>query len=167
MGILAIFAGAKADLTSLLDGLSASLAEQDGQSPDLVSIARSRPGVGDRLAALFAWAYDPLREGNHRRLRAACGVPPRRIQSGSKERAEVRRSAPFPLQQAAYLLAGGAVRWDARVEAFNAKLKSEGKNVACRRRTIADHQFRVLCAMVRNGTLFDPDYSGKTPTAAA
>ena len=125
--------------------------------PDLVSVLRSRKGLGDKARArLFAWAFEALRAGNYRRLRAASGVIPRRIQSGQLARAALRRSVPNSLQQAAYLLAGRVVRWE-KVSAYHRKLKAEGKKPARRYRSIADQQFRVRCAMVRTRTCFDPD----------
>ena len=162
-------ARAEEQLTAFLDALS-EIEEVGGgpaaTGPDLVSVLRSRKGLGDKaLARLFAWAFEALRSGNYRRLRAACGVIPRRIQSGKFERAALRRSVPNSLQQAAYLLAGGVVRWDEKVSAYNRKLKAEGKKPARRYRSIADQQFRVLCAMVRTRTFFDPDFPSRRSAA--
>ena len=163
-------ARAEKQMTELLD----ALAEReevgggpDAPGPDLVTILRSRDGLGDStLAPLFAWGYEPLLKGEHRRLRAYCGVAPTREQSGASERISRRRAVPQILQEASYTLAAGVVRWDKKVNAQNRKLKEEGKKTARRRRSIADKQLRVICAMVRHRTFFDPDYLDRHRNAA-
>ena len=162
---------AEAQMTGLLDELSRTAEAGGGPEaggPDLVSVLRSRPGAGDQaLARLFAWGFEALREGNYRRLRAYCGVAPILDQSGKSERFERRRAVPSSLQHASYILARGIVRWDEKVAAYNRKLKAQGKHTARRHRSIADQQLRVLCAMARNRTFFDPNASGSTPSTAA
>ena len=127
--------------------------------PDVVSVLRSRPGLGDRaVAQLLGWGYEPMMRGDFRQLRALCGVIPRQIQSGKSERAGLRRAVPGCLQQAAYIMAMGVVRWDPKVAAYNRKMKAEGKKRARRYRSIANRELRLLCAMARNRTFFDPNY---------
>ena len=160
---------AEGQMTQLLDEFSET-AEAGGGSdatgPDLVSALRSRPGAGDKaLARLFAWGFEALSEGNYRRLRAYCGVAPIEDQSGKSAQLRQRRAVPSSLQHASYILARGVVRWDEKVAAYNRKLKAEGKHTARRHRSIADQQLRVLCAMARNRTLFDPNFSQKRRAA--
>ena len=134
--------------------------------PDVVSVLRSRPGLGDRAAArLLAWGYEPLMRGDFLKLRALCGVIPRQIQSGKSDRAALRRAVPSCLQQAAYILAMGVVRWDRKVAARNRQLKAAGKKPARRYRSIANRELRVLCAMVRTRTFFDPDFPTRRQVA--
>ena len=162
---------AEREMTRLLDALAQTPevgGGPDATAPDLVSIFRSRKGAGDKaLARLFAWAFEAIREGNYRRLRAACGVAPILDESGKFSHSRLRRAVPNSLQQATYILARGVLRWDDDVKAYNQKLKAAGKKTARRQRSIADKQFRVLCAMARHRTLFDPHFATKSRSAAA
>ena len=164
-------ARAEKKMTELLDALAETEEVGGGPGapgPDLVSILRSRKGLGDTtLAPLLAWGYEPLRKGEYRRLRAFCGVAPILEQSGKSRRARRRRAVPHLMQEASYNLAAGVVRWDKQVNAHNLKMKEEGKKTARRRRSIADKQLRVICAMVRHRTLFDPDYTDRRGRATA
>ena len=164
-------ARAEKEMTQLLDALSETEevgGGPDAPGPDLVRVLRSRLGLGDTaLAPLMAWGFEPLVKGEYRRLRAFCGVAPIREQSGSFKRTSRRRAVPQILQEASYNLAASVARWDKKVKAHNRKLKLEGKKTARRRRSIADKQFRVLCAMVRHRTLFDPDYPDRRGRPAA
>lgn len=161
---------AEREMTRLLDALAETPEAgggPDATAPDLVSIFRSRKGAGDKaLARLFAWAFDAVRQGNYRRLRAACGVAPILDESGKSSQDRLRRAVPDSLQQATYILARGVLRWDEDVKAYNQKLKAAGKKTARRQRSIADKQFRVLCAMARHRTFFDPNFSQNRSSAA-
>lgn len=161
---------AEREMTRLLDALAETPEAgggPDATAPDLVSIFRSRKGAGDKaLARLFAWAFDAVRQGNYRRLRAACGVAPILDESGKSSQDRLRRAVPNSLQQATYILARGVLRWDEDVKAYNEKLKAAGKKTARRQRSIADKQFRVLCAMARHRTFFDPNFSHNRSAAA-
>ena len=164
-------ARAEEQMTQLLDALSETEevgGGPDATEPDLVTILRSRKGLGDKpLARLFAWAFEAVRGGDYRRLRVASGAAPVNVQSGEFETARQRRAVASSLQQATYLLARGVLRWDAEVKAYNRKLKEAGKTTARRQRSIADKEFRRLCAMVRHRTLYDPNYAGRSGRAAA
>ena len=164
-------ARAEAAMTQLLDALSETAEVGGGAAataPDLVTVLRSRPGLGDKpLARLFGWSYEALCAGDYDRLRLATGVAPVGMQSGGFKVARQRRAAPLPLQRAAYLLARGVLRWDASAKAYNRKLKEAGKTTARRQRCVADREFRVLCALVRKRTLFDPNYVGRNGRRAA
>ena len=164
-------ARAEEQMTQLLDALSETEevgGGPDATEPDLVTILRSRRGLGDKpLARLFAWAFEAVCGGDYRRLRVASGAAPVNVQSGEFDTARQRRAVGSSLQQAAYLLARGVLRWDEEVKAYNRKLKEAGKTTARRQRSIADKEFRRLCAMVRHRTLYDPNYSGRSGRAAA
>ena len=164
-------ARAEKQMTQFLDALSETEAVGGGAgatAPDLVTILRSRKGLGDKaLARLFAWGFEAVCAGDHGRLRAASGAAPVRVQSGARDTARMRRAVPYSLQQAAYLLARGVLRWDEDVKAYNRKLKDAGKTTARRHRAIADQQFRVLCAMARHRTFFDPNFAARSPRSAA
>ena len=147
-------ARAEEKMTQLLDALSETEevgGGPDATGPDLVSILRSRKGLGDKpVARLFAWAFEAVCRGDYPRLRVASGVAPVRGQSGEFVTARQRRAVSSSLQQAAYLLARGVLRWDKEVKAYNRKLKEAGKTTARRHRT-----------------LFDPNFSARRGRAAA
>lgn len=162
---------AEKQMTEFLDELSETDEAgggADATAPDLVTTLRSRKGLGDRaLARLMAWGFEAVCAGDYGRLRVATGVAPIRVQSGALDTARMRRAVPYSLQQGAYLLARGVLRWDEEVKASNRKLKEAGKTTARRHRAIADKQLRVLCAMVRHRTLFDPNHRGRNARTAA
>ena len=164
-------ARAEKQMTEFLDALSETEevgGGADANDLDLVTTLRSRKGLGDRgLARLIAWGFEAVCAGDYRRLRVATGMAPVRVQSGESDRARMRRAVPYSLQQGAYLLARGVLRWDQEAKAYNGKLKEAGKTTARRHRAIADKQLRVLCAMVRTRTLFDPDFRGRGGRDAA
>ena len=165
-------ARAEKQMTQFLDALSETEAVGGGAgatAPDLVTILRSRKGFGDKaLARLFAWGFEAVCAGDHGRLRAASGAaPPSGCSPGSATRPGCGVRCPTRLQQAADLLARGVLRWDEDVKAYNRKLKDAGKTTARRHRAIADQQFRVLCAMARHRTLFDPNFAARSPRSAA
>ena len=85
-------------------------------------------------------------------------MAPVRDQSGEFDRAGLRR--------AVYILARRVLRWDEDVKVYNRKLKDAGKTTARRQRSIADKQFRVLCAMARNRTFVDPNFASRSRRAA-
>lgn len=164
-------ARAEKQMTQLLDELAETEevgGGPDAPGPDLVSILRSRLGLGDTaLAPLLAWRFELLLHGEYRRLRAFCGVVPIPDQSGSFKRVRLRRAVPQILQEAAYNLAAGVVRWDKKVKAYNQKLKAEGKKTARHRHSIGSQQLRVLCSMARHRTPFDLDFVNPSQRAAS
>ena len=159
---------AEEQMTQLLDALS-EMEEVGGGSdatePDRPSCARGRGWETSRWRGCSPGGSRRCAVG--RRLRVASGVAPVNVQSGKFDTARQRRAVGSSLQQAAYLLARGVLRWDEEVKAYNRKLKEAGKTTARRQRSIADKEFRRLCAMVRHRTLYDPNYSGRRGRAAA
>ena len=149
------------------DGRGWGRPRRDGV-PDLVTILRSRRGLGDKpLARLFAWAFDAVRGGDYRRLRSGVG-------GGAGERAirGVRDGPPAArrcvLAAAGYLpLGAGGVALGRGGEGLQPEVEGGGKDDGPpRQRSIADKEFRRLCAMVRHRTLYDPNYSGRSGRAA-
>ncbi len=92
---------AEKQMTQFLDALSETEAVGGGAgatAPDLVTILRSRKGLGDKaLARLFAWGFEAVCAGDHGRLRAASGAAPVRVQSGERDTARMRRAVPYSL----------------------------------------------------------------------
>ena len=76
---------------------------------------------------------------------------------GGKTRVVHRRQAcNHRLLKALHFLAAGAVQWDPHWRAAYSTLRHRGHSHARALRTIADRLLRVLCAMLRARTCYDP-----------
>lgn len=154
------------DAERRIDALIARLAPPDepgeagpGQSkqPDGAILA-SLPGVGRTvLARLLTEAPDPLQRRDYPALRSLTGVAPVTRQSG-KSRLVVRRQACNPrLADAVYHWARVAIQHDPRSRAKYAELRRRGHSHGRALRSVADRLLNVACAMLRAGTLFNPE----------
>jgi len=122
------------------------------------AILASVPGVGRTVVAkLLTEAPDPLRRRDYTALRSLTGVAPVTRQSG-KSRTVVRRQACNPrLADAVYHWARVAVQHDPRSRAKYAELRRRGHSHGRALRSVADRLLNVACAMLKAGTLFDPE----------
>jgi transposase len=121
------------------------------------AILESMPGNGMIvLATLLAEAWDALQRRDYHALRALCGVAPITKRSG-KSRIVIRRLACHPrLRNAVYHWANAAIQHDDKSRAKYDALRARGHSHARALRSVADRLLAVACAMLRNGTLFDP-----------
>jgi transposase len=121
------------------------------------AILASMPGNGRIvLSTLLAEAWDALQRRDYHALRALCGVAPITKRSG-KSRIVIRRLACHPrLRNAVYHWARVAVQHDDKSRAKYDALRARGHNHARALRSVADRLLAVACAMLKNGTLFDP-----------
>lgn len=126
-----------------------------GQSD--VAVLLSLKGVGTTVAAtLLAEANQPLRDRDYHILRILCGVGPVTKRSGKMLRVQMRYACNQRLRNAVY-------HW-ARVAAYNdpiskqayCALRQRGCTHGHALRNIADRLLKVACAMLRDGTLYDP-----------
>ena len=123
-----------------------------------VAILKSMPGVGPAVAAtLFAEAYDALRRRDYHALRCLCGVAPVTRQSGRSRIVSRRLAAHGRLRDAAYHWARVAVQHDPASRARYQALRDRGHGHARSLRSVADGLLGVACAMLRDGTMFDPE----------
>ena len=156
-----LVAQAQHDLRELLTAFAHAEANDD--RPDDLTILLSLPGVGLFVAStLFAEAYDLLQHRDYRALRLRSGVAPVRIESGQTGW-EVRRLAvQHELREAVYHWARVASVRDpvskARYQALRARGQTHGRAL----RTIGDRLLAVACAMLRDGTLHDPNHTRRT-----
>jgi transposase len=146
----------------LLDALPVPPADE-GQKCEHrdVDILLSMPGAGKVVAAsVLAEASQPLAERDYHALRTQTGVAPVTRASGkrSKERAIVvmRRGCNGRLRWAMFHWARVAVQRDEQLRAWYASMRRKGHSNGRALRAIADRLLRVLLAMLRDGTLFDP-----------
>jgi transposase len=121
------------------------------------AILASMPGNGRIvLATLLAEAWDALQRRDYHALRALCGVAPITKRSG-KSRIVIRRLACHPrLRNAVYHWANVAIQYDDKSRAKYDALRARGHSHARALRSVADRLLAVACAMLKNGTLFDP-----------
>ncbi len=154
-----------------LDRLCGLLAEPTGSELGQASeqrdaaILASLPGNGRIvLATLLAEGWEPLQRRDYHALRILCGAAPVTKRSG-KSRIVTRRLACNPrLQNALYHWARVAAQHDARSRAKYAALRQRGHGHARALRSVGDRLLNVACAMLRNGTCFNPSLGGQKST---
>ena len=160
---------AETAMETLLETLSADVipppAEVDSEPAEFTSepalcdvdILASLPGVGTKvLATLLSEAPGLLKARDHRGLRSFCGVAPVTRQSG-KTRRVIRRQAHLArLSNAVYHWSRVAVQHDPVSRAKYKALRARGHSHGRALRSVADRLLAVACAMLRNGTRFDP-----------
>ena len=150
-----LLAQARQDVRELLKAFSQ--AHPDDERPDDRTLLRSLPGVGGYvLSTLFAEAFDLLQRRDYPALRARSGVAPVSIQSGNT-RWEIRRLAvQHELRNALYHWARVAAVHDPLSKARYRALRARGHSHGRALRTVGDRLLAVACAMLKNGTLYDP-----------
>ncbi len=153
-----LLAQARQDIRELLKAFSQGHA--DDQRPDDPTILLSLPGVGVYvLSTLFAEAFALLQRRDYPALRARSGVAPVSIQSGNT-RWEIRRLAvQHELRNALYHWARVAAQHDPLSKARYRALRARGFSHGRALRTVGDRLLAVACAMLKNGTLYDPKLS--------
>ncbi len=150
---------AKRAMADIIDKLSASDEPPAPTPPDAV-ILRSLPGVGPQVVAtLLSEASALLAARDYRALRCLCGVAPVTRQSGRSRRVVRRRACQRRLVNTVYHWSRVAIQHDpvsrAKYDALRARGHSHGRAL----RSVADRPLAVACAMLRTGTLFDPDHA--------
>ena len=127
----------------------------DNQLSD-VAIIRSMPGAGRLVTAtLIAKAGDALQVKSHGALRCLCGVAPVTKSSGRMHLVQRRRAADPQLCQAVYHWARVAIQHDSISRDKYSRLRSKGHSHARALRSVADRMLSVLCAMLRDRTVFE------------
>jgi len=127
-------------------------------APSTIEIVRSLPGVGVRVASIL------LSEASHQLestepgalLRAYGGVAPITKRSGKKISVLRRYSCNRRLQHGFYHQARTSVQSDALARAYYASLRARGHTHGRALRAVADRWLRILDAMLRTRTLYDP-----------
>lgn len=143
------------DLRELLAALSQAEANDD--RPDDLTILLSLPGVGLFVAStLFAEAYDLLQRRDYPAFRLRSGVAPVRIESGQTGWEARRLAVQHELREAVYHWARVASVRDPVSKARYRALRARGQTHGRALRTVGDRLLAVACAMLRDGTLYDP-----------
>ena len=163
----------RADCGRRIEALLEKLAppgDAEGQTREHrdVQILRSLPGVGRVVAAtMLAEASQPLAERNYHALRAHAGVAPVTKQSGKRAQVVMRRACDPRLRNAVYHWARVSTQVDAHSRAQYAALRERGHTHGRALRSVADRLLRVLVAMLKSATLYDPNRPRRVPTGAA
>lgn len=140
---------------------SANSASADDEASDNGShysdteILQSVPGLGiNTLAALFSEAAPAVAQRNYEALRTLSGVAPVTKCSGRKRVVSQRRAVNRLLQKAVHHWAANACLRDARCKQKYQALRQRGKTHSQALRTVGDRLLNVVCAMLRNNTLY-------------
>ena len=142
------------------DAHAESEPEPSPPPPD-AAILLALPGIGTGvLACLLAEGSDALRRRDYAALRCLCGVAPVTRRSGKSLLVVRRLAAHDRLRDAAYHWARVAAHRDPVSRAKYQALRSRGHGHARSLRSVADRLLNVACAMLRDGTCFDPHRAG-------
>ena len=118
-------------------------------------ILRSVPGLGIvTLAVLLSEAAPAVEQRNYAALRTLSGVAPVTKRSGRKLVVCQRRAVNGLLQNAVHHWSANACQRDARCRQNYQALRQRGKPHSQALRTVGDRLLNVVCAMLRNNTLY-------------
>lgn len=120
-------------------------------------ILRSMPGIGRIvLAVLLTEASQPIADRDYHALRALCGVAPVTRSSGKSRVVIMRTACPPRLRDAVYHWARVASQHDPTAKRSYANLRARGHSHGRALRSVGDRLLRIACAMLRDGTTYDP-----------
>ena len=121
------------------------------------AILRSLPGVGRIvLATLLTEAARQLRDRDYQTLRMLSGVAPVTRSSGKQRRVLRRYACHHRLREAMYHWARVASQRDPWCKEMYKRHRARGKSHGRAVRGVGDRLLAVACAMLRDGTLYDP-----------
>jgi len=139
-----------------LDALLAAAGEAETVEHRDVTILRSLPGVGRVVAAtMLAEASRPLAARDYQTVRAHAGAAPVTRQSGKARHVVMRRSCNPRLRTVVFNWARNSIRLDGRCRAHYDRLRQRHGHARALR-GVADRLLGVLIAMLKTGTLYDP-----------
>ena len=130
--------------------------EENGEHRD-ATILLSMPGLGElNGAAMLSEASQALRERDYHGLRALGGLAPVTKQSGRRRVVIMRRACNKRLRNALYTWAMCSLSNDEACRRFYHQCRTRGIPHAHALRSLGDRLLRILIAMLRDGTLYDP-----------
>lgn len=143
----------------LLEQLTtAEAAEGEPREHRDVEILRSLPGVGRMVTAtMLTEAAGPMADRDYLTLRTYAGAAPVTRRSGKRAFfVHMRHACKHRLRQALYHWSRTSIQHDAVARTYYDGLRSRGHSHARALRSVADRWLRILVAMLRTGTLYDP-----------
>jgi transposase len=153
------------DIDRALAAFTATADEEPRKHRD-VQILRSLPGVGRFVTAtMLTEAAGPLADRDYLTLRAHGGIAPVTKRSGKRTlQVHMRYACKGRLRQALFHWARTSIQNDTAARLYYDRLRSRGHHHARALRSVADRWLRILMAMLKNGSVYDP--SRFAPTAA-
>jgi len=151
-------------IQSILDEMSQP--GQNGEHRD-VAIILSLPGVGRVVAAtMLAEASQALAQRDYHALRSYAGAAPITRQSGKKKIVLMRQSCNLRMRNALYHWSRVSVQRDDQSREHYTQLRKVGHKHGRALRGVVDRLLPVLMAMLKSGTLYDPQRRAnrRTPT---
>lgn len=155
-------------LASLLDQYAAEEgADSSDERPGVVDVMRSLPGLGTMVASTLLAAASPLlAETNHAALRALGGIAPVTKRSGKSMVVIMRNGCDTRLRNAFYHWARTSIQHDEKARHYYSALRARGHSHGRALRSLADRWLRILMAMIRTRTLYNPAHLSAThPTS--
>lgn len=135
----------------------ARLRAAEGKPDSDVDLMLSMPGFGAVTTAGFVIAMPQALEGRDlQRLRVLTGTAPVTRASGRTKSVTMRRACSGVAQQAMFHVTSKAIQRDERFRALYDAARARGCGHARALRTVADSVLRVLVAMLKNRTRYDP-----------
>ncbi len=159
------------ELEALLDQMSTEpgdppAAETGGDRPSTaapppsdIAIMRSTPGIGRFVTTtLVCEASAALHLRDYDGVRTLSGTAPVRRQTGTNKRGTVsmRYACNQRLRQACFHWALTSIKVDAAARAYYGALRARGHSHGRALRSVADRWLRILMAMLKTRTLYDP-----------
>jgi transposase len=137
--------------------VEAALAALEDDPDGDAAIVRSVPGVGASVsAALLVDAADLLAARDYRGLRSYAGIAPITRQSGQKRFVEMRHACSARLREAFYHWARCSMQRSGHSRTIYAAARARGQSHGRALRGLADRLLRMLMAMLRSRTRYDP-----------
>ena len=133
----------------------------------LYPVLTSMPGIGVRTAAVFLAETLGRTFTTGAQLASYAGLAPVTRRSGSSIRGEhVSHAGNKRLKRAMFLSAFASLRSDPVSRAYYQRKRDQGKRHNQAVIALAHRRVLTLHAMIRNGTLYDPQPAAQLPTAA-
>jgi transposase len=143
-----------------LDEAMKELADENPEGD--AALLLSLPGVGRKVAStLIAEASDLLAARDYAGLRSQSGVAPVTRRSGKRCTVMMRRACSARLRRALYHWARCSTQSDPRSKAIYAAARQRGQSHGRALRGLADRLLRVLIAMLRTRSRYDPERFAK------
>lgn len=123
-----------------------------------VEILQSLPGVGRMVTAtMLTEATGPLADRDYPTLRAYTGAAPVTKRSGKRAVfVQMRYACKSRLRHALYHWSRTSIQRDAAARTYYDALRARGHSHARALRSVADRWLRILMAMLKTATVYDP-----------
>lgn len=145
---------------------AAAPAEDQREHPD-VTILRSMPGVGNRVAARMLADASPLLVARaYHTLRGVLGVAPVTRQSGRSRVVHMRHACNPRLRDAAYHWGRVSLQRDPPSRAYYAALRARGHSHGRALRSVVDRALRILMHLLARGECFNPEHATRALATA-